>query len=227
MAAVVGSSSTRSVDHGTDPCVNQLDHFIASESSTSLDHFPRGTNSLSETFGSAGAWAHARTPRNLVTRKREEPVIRQRGELLVAFPFQPAVVLLRSIRQHLDERTTLRPFPLEPALWTRYREEMIANTGFTIFLAGNKLKGSQIVSADGCHEEFEITRRLGKYPIPIGATGSAAREIWEKVVASLDTLFPGKANVVAPQFNVLGDTSATDDTWLTALFAIVDTVGGR
>jgi hypothetical protein len=29
----------------------------------------------SETFGSAGAWAHARTPRNLVTRKREEPEI--------------------------------------------------------------------------------------------------------------------------------------------------------
>jgi len=48
MAAVVGSSSTRSVDHGTDPCVNQLDHFIASESSTSLGHFPRGPNSLSE-----------------------------------------------------------------------------------------------------------------------------------------------------------------------------------
>lgn len=140
----------------------------------------------------------------------------------------------RKPTRHLDERTTLRPFPLEPPttmkraeLWTRYREEMIANTGFTIFLAGNKLEGGRVVLADGCDEEFEISRRLGKYPIPIGATGSAAREIWRKVVASLETLFPGKASEVAPHFDVLGDAAATDDAWIDALFAIVDAVRDR
>ncbi len=48
MSADVRSRSTRSVDHHTGLCVNQLDHFSASDSSTTLGHFPRGPNSLSE-----------------------------------------------------------------------------------------------------------------------------------------------------------------------------------
>ena len=59
MFGVVGSSSIRPVDHGTGPCVNQLDHFFPPESSTSLGHFPYGPNSLSEDWviGSASVRA--------------------------------------------------------------------------------------------------------------------------------------------------------------------------
>lgn len=140
----------------------------------------------------------------------------------------------REQTRHLDERTTLRPFPQEPpismtqaALWTRYREEMIGKTGFTIFLAGNKLRDGQTVIANGCHEEFQITCQLGRYPIPLGGTGSAAKEIWTEVVASLDTLFPGKAATVRPYFKILGDAGSSDDQFVEAIFAIVDAVGGK
>lgn len=135
---------------------------------------------------------------------------------------------------HFDERTTLRPFPQHvpqtmsrEQMQTRYREEMIADTGFTIFIAGNKLKNGVVVPADGCKEEFDIARKLQKYPIPIGATGHVARDIWTIVTASLDSFFPGKARKVESHFRVLGEVGRTDDELISAVFAIMDAVVTR
>jgi hypothetical protein len=110
---------------------------------------------------------------------------------------------------------------------TRYREEMIADTGFTIFIAGNKLKNGVVVPGDGCREEFEITKKLQKHPIPIGATGHVAQEIWTAVVANLDAFFPGKAKEIEPHFRVLGDLHRTDDELIKSVFAIMDAVVKR
>ncbi|MCK6590933.1 MAG: hypothetical protein L6Q76_25550, partial [Polyangiaceae bacterium] len=133
-----------------------------------------------------------------------------------------------------DERTTLRPFPqhvpqtmTRDQMQTRYREEMIADTGFTIFIAGNKLKNGVVVPADGCREEFEITKKLQKHPIPIGATGHVAHEIWTTVAANLNVFFPNKAKEIEPHFRVLGEAKHTDDELINAVFAIMDAVVKR
>jgi hypothetical protein len=125
-----------------------------------------------------------------------------------------------------NSRTVLRPFPQEPpeglsqkAFWTKYREDMISKAGFAVFLCGNKLADGEVVVADGVLEEWEIAKRMGKYPIPIGATGHAARQIWEEVTASLDAFYPKGG--VRQHFKTLGDENSSDGQLLDAVFSII------
>lgn len=125
-----------------------------------------------------------------------------------------------------NSRTVLRPFPQKPpdgisreALWTKYREDMISRAGFAVFLCGNKLVDGELSVAQGVLEEWEIARRLGKYPIPIGVTGHAASQIWEEVTASLDTFYPKGG--VRQHFKTLGDKKSSNEQILEAVFAII------
>ena len=134
-------------------------------------------------------------------------------------------------KSEFGDRTTLRPFPQEPprgmtreTFLTRYREDMIANAGFTVFLCGNKLDPNtgKTVIASGVMKEFEITKRLNRYPIPVGATGHAARRIWEEVNGSLDRFFPNGG--VKGHFQTLRDTKSTNEEIVEAIFAIAKRV---
>jgi hypothetical protein len=129
----------------------------------------------------------------------------------------------------IDERTRLRPFPQSAPrgmtlkkFWTRYREEMISNAGFAVFISGNKLNSGRIVLADGVIEEFKIVKKLGKYPIPVGFTGYAARRIWEEVTGSLDDFYPEGG--VKGHFKTLGDPKKNDSEIIEAIFAIMKRV---
>lgn len=104
---------------------------------------------------------------------------------------------------------------------------ILYRTRFTIFLCGNKLDTAtgKTVPADGVREEFRITRELGKFPIPVGATGDVAKEIWEEVTAAQDKFFPG-VNVKKP-FQVLGDASKTNEELVEAVFSIIKTTSGK
>ena len=134
-------------------------------------------------------------------------------------------------KSEFGDRTTLRPFPQEPprgmtreTFLTRYREDMIANAGFAVFLCGNKLDPStgKTVIAGGVMKEFEITKRLNRYPIPVGATGHAARRIWEEVNGSLDRFFPNGG--VKGHFQTLRDTKSSNEEIVEAIFAIAKRV---
>jgi hypothetical protein len=127
-----------------------------------------------------------------------------------------------------NNRTIIRPFPQETpnsttraALWSKYREDMITKSGFVIFLSGNKQDqtSSRTVIADGVMEEWKIAKKSGKYPIPVGATGHAARQIWEEVNSSLSTFFPKGG--VQGHFKTLGDERSTNEEIVEAIFAIV------
>jgi hypothetical protein len=127
-----------------------------------------------------------------------------------------------------NSRTMIRPFPKQPpegmtraALWTKYREDMIARSGFAIFLCGNKLDEdtNEIVIANGVMEEWQIAKKTDKYPVPVGATGHAARQIWEEVNSSLDMFFPKGG--VQKHFKTLGDARSSNEEIVEAIFAIV------
>lgn len=125
-----------------------------------------------------------------------------------------------------NDRTVLRPFPQQPpdgmtreAFWRKYREDMISRAGFALFICGNKLDGDTAVTAGGVLEEWEIAKRLGKYPIPVGATGHAARQIWEEVTASLDTYYPKGG--VQKHFKTLGDENSSNEEILEAVFSVI------
>lgn len=90
--------------------------------------------------------------------------------------------------RHINEHLCLRPFPqgiANPAkrksLFTKYRYEMLTQTGIAIFMFGNKKKDGVIINADGCWEEYEIAKSLGKIIIPLGSTGYVAKEILENI----------------------------------------------
>lgn len=130
-------------------------------------------------------------------------------------------------RSHLDERLKLRPFPqAKPAnmsrdeLWHRYREDMIAQAGASVFIAGNKKDGKNTVLAEGVRKEFEITVKLGRYPIPIGATGHVAAQLYEEVMNRLGKYFKGFD--VKREFSVLGNKDATNAELTDALLAILN-----
>jgi hypothetical protein len=134
-------------------------------------------------------------------------------------------------KSSVSERTILRPFPQTPPIGmdkeqfkTQHRTDMISNAGFTIFISGNKVEATSgdTVIAEGVLEEFEIAKHLGKYPIPIGATGWAAQQIWEDVRNSIDTFYPNSN--VREHFEVLGDSNRTDQEIIEAIFCIIEKV---
>jgi hypothetical protein len=99
----------------------------------------------------------------------------------------------------LHDRLILRPFPIaiaDAALrrkrWTAYRRDMIGTAGIAIFLFGEKAESGRRAIAEGVIEEFEIAHELGLTVIPVGATGSAAKLLHDRVLRDFDSYYPHK-----------------------------------
>ena len=129
----------------------------------------------------------------------------------------------------LHDRLVLRPFPrsLDDArrdkVFREWREAMLSLAGISVFVAGNKPDPAtgQIVHADGVLQEFEIgtTAPLNNFPIPIGATGYTAREIWDAVMRNPSRYY-GRLDVKTP-LQALGDPNITNEKAIDAIFEIV------
>jgi hypothetical protein len=123
------------------------------------------------------------------------------------------------------ERLVVRPFPRvdsgnQQKENTRHREELIARSGILIVISGNRAQGSGSEISPGVSEEVAIALRDGKYVIPIGASGHVARQTWERAVADSELYLPGlKAK---RELAVLGDSNATNDQLVNALFALLE-----
>lgn len=99
----------------------------------------------------------------------------------------------------LHDRLILRPFPIAIAdvslrrkRWAAYRREMIGRAGIAIFLFGEKVESRTRMIAEGVIEEFEIAHELGLTVIPVGATGSAAKVLHDRVLRDFDSFYPHK-----------------------------------
>jgi len=107
--------------------------------------------------------------------------------------------------QRLDEYIKMRPFPLsfiregkseddkkeiKQDRNKKYRDEMLQEAGIAVFIYGNKKDGNSTKLSNGMEEEFDIAIEKGMKPIPIGATGYMAKELWKKVVDNFDKYYP-------------------------------------
>lgn len=101
--------------------------------------------------------------------------------------------------KHSEDQLIMRPFPqfasslkkLQQS-WEQYRQRMISFAGVAIFVFGNKMdRDGKIIEANGVVREFEIAVEKGLVPIPVGATGFAALEIWRRVSAKPDSYYKG------------------------------------
>ncbi len=125
--------------------------------------------------------------------------------------------------ENLD-RLIVRPFPRsvngdQERLNTRHREDLISRSGVVIVLSGNRARGGTIEDSSGVLEEVSIALKEGKYVIPVGATGHAARSVWEKAITSPKQYLPGVS--VKTELKVLGDSGATNHQLLSAIFHIL------
>ncbi|CAN5702656.1 SIR2 family protein [soil metagenome] len=130
----------------------------------------------------------------------------------------------------LEDRVLLRQFDLQRsgpervAAHRQHRHELLEQAGFGIFIAGNRDEGGQAVVADGVLEEFELAVEHGVYPIPIGATGYAAKMIWAQVVAQPDTYYGDKTDRLVGDLKLLGDPSSTNEVLIAAVMRIIKTI---
>ena len=102
-----------------------------------------------------------------------------------------------------------------------YRRDILSLAGDTVFLGGTERDPATgaVQTAGGALEESDIAAERGQYPIPVGAKGGAAREIWELVPADLRRYLPHGR--VQPELQALGDESKTDEELVVAVFALI------
>jgi hypothetical protein len=123
-------------------------------------------------------------------------------------------IILGEAAPNLEKSLLLRPFPQEPpsgmemkAFLRTYRDGMISQAGLCVFICGLKgAPGAAVVMADGVMDEFESAKRLKRLLLPIGATGGAAKKIWDEVARDLATLCP---HISRRDFDLLNDSKQT------------------
>jgi hypothetical protein len=60
-------------------------------------------------------------------------------------------------------------------------------------------------------EEFNLCIERGAHPLPIGATGYMANELWKEMRADLSKYYPAAASDFVTDFQRLGDASKSPD----------------
>jgi hypothetical protein len=128
-----------------------------------------------------------------------------------------------------DEDLVMRPFPQVATgsstlaeQWTNYRKAMIEHAGIAVFLFGNKRDAhGNIVLSNGMREEFDICIANGIDPLPIGATGYMAEELWKEVKSQMNRFFPHATGAFAKDFDVLGDSSKTPADLAAAVLRLI------
>lgn len=116
-----------------------------------------------------------------------------------------------------DEDLVMRPFPQVATggtsladEWTEYRRAMLDYAGIAVFVFGNKRDPSgNIVLSNGMRQEFELCVAAGVYPLPIGATGFIAEELWNEVNRDFGKYYPSAPSALQKAFEQLGDKTKT------------------
>jgi len=99
--------------------------------------------------------------------------------------------------------------------------ELLSRTGAVVVIGGNKRnRAGDLALSDGTLEEAEIARRLGKFDVPIGATGHAAPQVWQQEMPNPTEYLQDLPATDALQ--KLGDESASNERPPTAVFEILN-----
>ncbi len=123
------------------------------------------------------------------------------------------------------------PFPQgvvgknQSELYSQHRESILRFCGFSIVISGNREIDGAISPAPGVMEEFELAQELEVMTIPIGATGWAAKKIWDEISSDPPLFFGGVD--VSSELEILGQYGRTNKEYIEAVFKIIDRVSRR
>lgn len=124
-----------------------------------------------------------------------------------------------------DDRLILRPFPQGERgeeQWEKYRRDMIARTGISIFLYGNKIHQGQVVKAKGVTSEFNISFEQNNYIVPVGATGYVAKDLWNKVNEEFEMYYPGADARMKKLFGELNNEALSIEELISNILEFVE-----
>jgi len=97
-------------------------------------------------------------------------------------------------------------------------DTLVAKVGFVILLCEDYMLGQ--APGSGARALFDATLRHGRFPIPIGATGLAAAQLWEELQADSAQYFSGLD--VQAEIAVLGQPNCTDEQITRAAYGIIE-----
>lgn len=125
-----------------------------------------------------------------------------------------------------EDQLIVRPFPQHgdklQELWEQYRQRMISLAGVAIFIYGNKFNDERnLVPANGVQREFQIAIDHGLVPIPIGATGYVAEELWNEVLKAPEKYYAGMEDWIVPIIKELGNKNLEPNDLVKYVIAIV------
>lgn len=139
--------------------------------------------------------------------------------------------LTRPDAGRIGQRLRFFPFPYwmedgddREAYYETNRDEMASQGGITIVIAGNKRDPSSgnIISSPGVFEEVERARSANQLVVPVGATGHAAREIWNTASANAADWFPDLD--VTTELENLGNETLSPEDLVTAVLALIEKI---
>jgi hypothetical protein len=131
-----------------------------------------------------------------------------------------------------DEDVVVRPFPqiatgggALDAQREQYRKSLIEHAGIAVFVFGNKRDaGGNIVPADGVRKEFDLCVAANVRPLPIGATGFMAEDLWKEVLGNFGTFYPAADAAFREEFEKLGDPSKTPTELIAAVLKLIQQI---
>lgn len=138
--------------------------------------------------------------------------------------------LYRLPNPNIDRRLLLRPFPINVTrnrqkIFTQYRTSMLQTVGFAIFMSGNRETQSGPELSPGVWEEYEISKSIGAYPLPVASTGWQAAQIWADAESNFAAVFP--RNTPRRPWLKLKQANASVEEVVSALFQLIDFLGPR
>jgi hypothetical protein len=172
-----------------------------------------------------GAWS--RTVAETFIHKLSYEITARKNRIVTGFGIGVGSAVINGVLARLnevgktvsDEDIVMRPFPQVAtggaslaAEWTDYRKLMIGYAGIAVFIFGNKRDANgAAVLANGVRQEFDLCCQAGVSPLPIGATGYLAAQLWSEVRQDLPRYYPQASPQFRQKFEELGDTSKTPD----------------
>lgn len=128
-----------------------------------------------------------------------------------------------------DRNVVMRPFPQVSTgganlaeQWKNYRIGMLEYAGVAVFVFGNKDDGSgNVIPSNGMRQEFDLAVQAGLIPIPVGATGFMAEELWKEVSANLKKFIPAANPEFEADFARLGDSALAPNELLRIISKLI------
>lgn len=153
-------------------------------------------------------------------------LIEKNNKIISGFGFGVGSYIINGALQYAEDNgfndinriLLLRPFPQKaskeislPNLWSKYRENMISNSGIAIFVFGNTLNknNGKIENAGGLQKEFEIAKKNGVKIIPVGITGYQTKKIYTELINNFEQYYPDKVEL-KPLFENLSKVEYKD-----------------